>query len=164
MWFETRRVVAPGQPGTAPHGLAGMTISRLLVCLLLPSCTSDLAAIPVISRAVVRIDLATVDAPPTFEVALTLVGGDEEHTATLESIAIGPGLSPVRTLDLRLPTPTVRMEPRTMTQVLLEGDLSRGDFIDHCQATLPVSATLTFADTPDLAAISPEGQLVVFCE
>jgi hypothetical protein len=137
----------------------------MLLLVLVPGCTSDFAAVPVISRAVVHIDLAQPDEPPAVDVALTLVGGDEPHTTVLDKIYIGRGpFDQERDLALYLPTPTVVMEPRSQQVISLVGELARADFIGHCQSTLPIGAIMSFEDTPDLVVFSPTAQLVVFCD
>ena len=122
------------------------------------------AQIPVISRATAHVDLADEQAAPRVDVALTLVGGDEAHTAVLESFFIGSLFDQQQPLDLRFPTPTVHMDPRSQVVIPLVGAISRADLVGHCQSTLPLGATLSFEDTANISSFSPPGQLAVFCD
>jgi hypothetical protein len=55
-------------------------------------------------------------AAPQLDVALTLVGGDEAHTAVLDDVYIGSLFDRLRSLDLRFPTRTVHMDPRSRSR------------------------------------------------
>lgn len=127
-------------------------------------CTSDLGALPVVSRATVRLAVDDLTAPPEVDVALTLVGGDADHTAVLDVIAIGHQFGESEPIALRFATPTVEMEARTNITVPLVGTILREQLIDHCQSTLPVFAQLRFEDEAGLLPASPPGQLAVFCD
>jgi hypothetical protein len=136
----------------------------MVLVLLVSGCTSDLSAVPVISRATVHVDRGRPAEPPVVDVSLTLIGGDEEHMAILDNVYIGRSpFQQERDLELYFPTPTIHMDPRSQAEVTLVGEVPRDLVIDHCQSTLPIGATMSFEDTADLIAFSPIGQLVVFC-
>jgi hypothetical protein len=137
-----------------------------VLAVVAPGClTSDQFARPAVSKAVATIDPAHPDAQAQVAVTLSLIGGDSDHVVVLDRVWINEAIfTEDPGLDLKFPTPTVAMEARTVEpQPLVAGNIPNRTFGTACNTTLPMVVQMSFKDTDNLIAISPVGQLVVFC-
>jgi len=138
----------------------------LLIAVASSGCVaSDQFSHAIVSQAVAHVDPAKPDARAQVSVTLSLIGGDRDHDAVLESVALGDvGALGDVALDLTFPTPTVALQAKTtISQPLVAGDIRNRTFAGACETTLPIIATLSFEDTANLISDGPPGEIAVFC-